>query len=241
MVAIQNINLTPNEPSLKDLLNYFEKSIKLNLNCHHIGKIITFNSTFQTAQATINYVKTFQQIDSIGNASITTESYPQLIDCPVICLGGGLGSLTFPITPGDECLILFNDRDLDNWFGGSSSSPPATPRTHAFSDAVILVGLRSMPNVITNYDGSSVSLNLGLNSIKIQTAKIIASLSTGVTLELDATGKLKITNLTGEFVASLVTLFTDIQNGLVTTMLGPEPLVMPTFATDLAVLQTFKA
>lgn len=54
-------------------------------------------------------------------------------------------------------------------------------------------------------------------------------------------GKVVVKNLTGtELVAAIIQLFTDIQEGLVTTMLGPEPLVMPTFALDLAKLQTFQ-
>lgn len=254
----QNINLIPNEPGLKDLLDYFKKLIKLEFCCHHIGTIQSFNSTNQTAQITINYTKTFLEIDEIGNTTTTTKNYPTLLECPVICLGGGLGSLTFPITTGDECLIFFNDRDLDNWFNGSSNSAPATARLHAFTDAVALVGVRSLPNVLTGYDSSSVVLKLGENTLKVEsdnitselaggnslslmTDKVIASLSSGVSLEIDSTGKLKITNATGEFVAMLVQLFTDIQNGLVTTMLGPQPLVMPTFAADLTQFETFKA
>lgn len=253
----QNINIIPNNPELKDLLDFFGKDLKLNFNCHHIGNIQVFNSTNQTAQVTINYTKTFLQIDDSGNTSITTQNYPMLISCPVICLGGGTGSLTFPILPGDECLVLFNDRDLDNWFSGSSSAAPASTRLHSFADAIVLVGLRSLPKVLVNYDTNAVTLQNGVNSVKVydnealitvanntislQSDKAIVNLSTGVSLELDATGKLKITNLTGEFVSSLVQLFNDVQTGTVTTMLGPEPLVMPTFTTDLAVLQSFKA
>lgn len=238
--APQNINQIPSEPELKDLLDLLEKRIKLGLNCHHIGKIQSFDALTQTAKVTINYTKTFSQINSVGEAKVITANYPTLIDCPVICLGGGLGSLTFPISSGDECLVLFNDRDIDNWFSGSSSSAPATPRTHAFPDAIILVGVRSLANVLPAYVTDAVTLTYQGNLIQIFSSKVLITLTGGTSLELDATGKLKITNSTGEFVAALVQLFTDIQNANTNTMLGPQPLIMPTFATDFAKLQSFE-
>lgn len=237
----QNINYIPNEPSLKDLLDFMSKEIKLSLNCHHIGTIQSFDSSFQTAQVSINYTKTFLQIDDVGNTSVQSVNYPVLASCPVICLGGGLGSMTFPIAPGDECLVLFNDRDLDNWFNGSANSPPATGRLHSFTDAMALVGVRSLSNVLTSYNTEAPEIRMGGNKITLASDKAVVSLSTGVTLELDSTGKLKITNLTGEFVSSLVQLFTDIQNATTNTIFGPTPLLMPTFTTDLTILQSFKS
>lgn len=269
----QNINIIPNNPTLKDLLDFTKKDILLSLNCHHIGTIQSFDPDLQVAQVSINYTKTFLQVDSVGNNSVTSTAYPTLLDCPVVCLGGGKGSLTFPIQAGDECLVIFNDRDLSNWFGGASGLPPNTGRLHAYTDAIALVGIRSLPNVLLDYDGANVSLNYGLentitlgsstavitigdntitlgnssaviavgeNTITLGTDSAVVALTGGTSLELDATGKLKITNPTGEFVAALTQLFTDIQNGLVTTMLGPMPLVMPTFATDLTVFQSFQ-
>lgn len=256
-MSAPNINAIPSKPNLKDLLDYWKKDIKLDLTCHHVGTVKSFNALNQTATAMINYTKTFQTFPSVGGTQINTPSYPQLVECPVICLGGGPGYLTFPIASGDECLILFNDRDFDNWFAGSSSSPPNTNRLHSFADAIILVGVRSMPNVLVGYDQNAVTLangsnnikissnkiiaTMGSNAIEIDASKIVANVGSGITVEIDATGKIKITNASGELIAALNQLFIDIQNGLVTTMLGPEPLVMPTFATDLALFQTFKA
>lgn len=237
----QNINYIPNEPQLKDLMDYVSRDIKLSLNCHHVGTIESFDDLTQTAQVSINYTKTFLNIQDVGNTSVQSVNYPILASCPVMCLGGGLASMTFPITPGDECLVLFNDRDLDNWFNGSSNSPPATGRLHAFTDGIVLVGLRSLSNVLTNYNTSAPEIRMGGNKITLASDKAVVSLSTGVTLELDSTGKLKISNLTGEFVSSLVQLFTDVQNATTNTIFGPQPLIMPTYPVDLAVLQSFKS
>lgn len=152
-------NLNPSDPSLIDLLNLFKKDIFLSLNCHHIGTIQSFDPSQQTASVTINYTKTFFEFNpQTGVYDSVVQNYPVSGECPVICLGGGGGALTFPIAKGDECLVLFNDRDMGNWFQGGAGSPNGTARLHSFADAIVLVGLRSIANVLTNYDMTRVAL-----------------------------------------------------------------------------------
>ena len=173
---------TPSEPHLKDILDSHKKSIYLNLNCHHIASIQSFNPVLQTATATLNYPKTiFVRNDATGNYDAQNVSYPTMIDCPVICLGGGNGSLTFPIEQGDECLVLFNDRSLDNWFNGGSGSPLNSPRLHSFSDGIILVGLRSKANSLENYDSARVVLQNGTTLVGVG-ASLIKIANAGTTL-----------------------------------------------------------
>jgi hypothetical protein len=155
-------NLFPSEPSLKDVLDLLKKDIFLSLNCHHVCTIQSFNSVNQTAKATINYKKSYFEPNSVtGTYSQVLADYPLLLDCPVIILGGGGGTLTFPIESGDEALVLFNDRDIDGWFAGSSNSAVPTPRAHSFSDGIILVGVRSLSNSIPSYDAERALLKKG--------------------------------------------------------------------------------
>lgn len=245
-MTVPNINQIPNKiSSLHDLWVQWKKQLKIEFNCHHVGTIESFDPELQTAQASINYTKTFLDIDSIGNTTVTTPDFPILVDCPVIVLGGGGGYLSFPIEAGDECLILFNDRDFSTWYGtGSTSSPPPTGVLHAYSDAVILVGLRSVPNVLVDYDASAVTLNYLGKTFKLNETGLIADVSpvpgaAAVTLEYTEEGTLTITNETGEFVSALAQLFADIQTATTNTMFGPQPLIMPTFTTDLAVFESF--
>lgn len=251
-------SLFPNEPELKDLLDLFKKDILLGFNCHHLGTVQAFDVLKQTCQVSINYTKTYFRPNDIGVYSPVLVNYPVITDAPIITLGGSGGALTFPIKKGDECIVLFNDRDIDNWFNGSSNSALATGRLHSFSDALILIGPRSIANLIPLYnaddpefrtlDGnakvsvssSKVKLTYGLNTLTLDSSALKITLGTsGTSFELNTSGKLKINNLTSEFVAALVQLFTDVSTGLVSTMLGPQPLVMPTFSADLAKLETF--
>ena len=107
-----------------------------------------------------------------GKYDSVLKEYPTLIDCPVIILGGGPTHLTFPIAKGDECLLLFNDRDIDNWHQGSTSSANATARLHSFSDAIALVGVNSAPHAVTSYDTTRAVLSNGTTLVGIGTSLI---------------------------------------------------------------------
>ncbi len=140
--------IAPTDPSLATLLDLRKKDIMLTLNCHAIGTITSFDAVTQTAQATINYAKSYTKKGTNGVYETQLVNYAPITGAPVIFLGGGDSYLTFPVEPGDECLILFNDRDLDNWFTNNGQTTAST-RLHAFTDAVILVGLRSLTNSIS--------------------------------------------------------------------------------------------
>jgi hypothetical protein len=162
------LNAVPSDPSLKDLLDLLKKDVMLSLNSHHIGTVESFNVTKQTVTATINYPKTYYQLNAeTGLYNPVLVDYPLLVDCPVICLGGGTTALTFPIQQGDECLVLFNDRALDNWFSGGAGAAVSSPRLHSFSDGIILVGLRSLGNVLKNYDTVRAVLRNGTTLVGV--------------------------------------------------------------------------
>lgn len=59
------------------------------------------------------------------------------------------------------------------------------------------------------------------------------------TAKFTTSGKFSVVNSTDELLNTIYTLFSDIKGGLVTTMLGPNPLVMPTFDADLVKFQSF--
>lgn len=158
-------NKSESEPGLKDLLDLHKKDVMLSINCHAIATVQSFDDTKQTITATINYKKTYFKTNNDGSYVPVLYDYPILLDVPVITMQGGTASLTFPIAKGDSCLILFNDRDLDNWFHTGQVSQTATPRLHSFSDGIALVGLRASNNPIANYDMTRVVLQNGLTMV----------------------------------------------------------------------------
>ncbi|MFW8450019.1 Gp138 family membrane-puncturing spike protein, partial [Klebsiella pneumoniae] len=60
---------------------------------------------------------------------------PLLVDVPVVFPRGGGCTLTFPVKPGDECLVIFADRCIDFWWQSGGIQEPVDERMHDLSDA----------------------------------------------------------------------------------------------------------
>ena len=164
------------EPTLASLLGVFKDSLMMNFNCHQVGEIVSFDPDTQTAEVQIKMLK-------VQNGEL--KDYAVLIDCPCIVLSGGKGRLTFPIEPGDSCLVLFNDRDIDNWYAGGQKMQPRTERMHSYSDAIALVGIRNLQNKITDYLADGTELKYGSSTIKLQDNKVTVTNGTS-TVEMSS-------------------------------------------------------
>lgn len=167
------LNAVPADPTLSDLLNLLKKEIFFDLNCHHLATIQSFDSSKQTVTATINYTKTIFELNTeTGLYRPVQNAYPLMVDVPVIVLGGGAAHLTFPIAQGDQALILFNDRNIDNWFQSGQAGPVANSRAHSFSDGLALVGLNSLNTLISTYDTMRAVLRNGTTGVGVGATQV---------------------------------------------------------------------
>lgn len=139
------------------------RKTKLTLNCHHIGVIQSFYPSTQTADIEIAY----KQVVSIENGVKVFQEYPLLMECPVIVLFGGVDFISLPVTAGDSCLVLFNDRDLDQWLNNGNGGHPTTSRLHDLSDAIAIVGIRPLTNSIARYLSNGIRLSHGNGNSEI--------------------------------------------------------------------------
>ena len=165
MAGKQNINTIPN-PELTDALAQLKQDIFRTMHCVKVGQVQSFDAARRTVQAQI----LFRRVLNDG----TIADYPVLVDCPVFTLQGGGGSITFPIQAGDQCLLLFSDRNLDAWFQNGSAAAPFDARCHDLSDGLALVGLNALPSSLVEYqanitkifyDGAQIALSGGLVKI----------------------------------------------------------------------------
>lgn len=131
------------EPQLQDIINSILRQSAMNINCVQLGTIQSYDPTKCTATCKINFLA------EINNAEKSTIEYPLLVDCPVFFLTGGSSYMSMPIEAGDSCIVLFNDRDIDNWWYDGSVVVPSSARVHSIADAMVLVGVRSQANKIT--------------------------------------------------------------------------------------------
>ena len=130
-------------PTLTDVLNNFKEEIFETLNCHAIAEVVSVDRENDFANLKMIYKKRFIFVDESGKISNNIKDYPILVDCPIISISGGGAGLYMPIESGDKALVLFNDRDIDNFISGDTKGYPETSRKHSFSDAIALVGLKN--------------------------------------------------------------------------------------------------
>ncbi len=105
---------------------------------------------------------------------------PLLVDVPVYFPRGGGCTLTFPVTKGDECLVVFAARCIDGWWQSGGVQAPIDPRIHDLSDGFAFVGFFSQATKIAGISTASTQLrsNDGATYIDLnptsQKVKIVA-------------------------------------------------------------------
>lgn len=169
------------EPELADLLLLMKQDIIYSMNCIQIGKIEAFNNVTNMADVSISMKRRL--------ADGSELAYPLLKDCPVFILNGGGASLTMPITKGDDCIILFNDRNIEDWWLTGAVKIPKDSRAHAFSDAMVLVGIRNLTTASTI--PSVPCLDGGLKKLSIKND--VTDLKTLILALIDAISALTVT------------------------------------------------
>ncbi|WP_175786641.1 Gp138 family membrane-puncturing spike protein [Burkholderia anthina] len=93
-----------------------------------------------------------------SDGAVTTAALPPIVNCPVQFPSGGNCTLTFPVTQGDECLVVFASRCIDAWWQSGGVQEQADWRMHDLSDGFALLGFRSQPRVLPNVSTTSVQL-----------------------------------------------------------------------------------
>lgn len=123
------------------------------------GVIVSFDAAKQTC--------TVQPLIQRIWADAGAVSLPVCVDCPVEFPGGGGFFLTFPVVPGDECVIQFSERCIDSWFIDGKLSPPDDYRMHDLSDAIVRVGINNLTKAIAGLRTDGVELRSRDGTIRV--------------------------------------------------------------------------
>lgn len=167
-------------PSIDDVFEDSKKDIFNTINCHKIGVIESFNESLQTAK-----------IRLIDKRILTSEEgeelkeYSLLLDCPVFIPKSSNSGFTYPIVSGDTCLVLFNDRDIDNWFEDGNIQRPNTNRTHDLSDGIAIVGIKNKQNKFTDYSNSKTTMNYQESKIELDNKVLIQNTARNLAILID--------------------------------------------------------
>ena len=166
------------EINLTTLLDRMKRETMYAINCVMIGTIQSYNTATNMASISINFKRYMANGDVL--------KYPKLEDCPVFILHGGDAQISMPIGPGDQCLVLFNDRNIDDWYLSGEVKVPHDTRCHNIADGIALVGIRNLktakftPANSICIDGGSKKVSVKNSSTDLK--KIIDKLITTISL-----------------------------------------------------------
>jgi len=117
-----------------------------SVNVCYPAIIRSFDSVCQTIEAEV-------AIKRLDGSKVSL-----LVDVPISLPTVQGFHLTMPIKSGDECIIVFSDRCIDEWFIKGGVQKQSEHRVHHLSDAFALIGVNSKPNVISNYNANDAEL-----------------------------------------------------------------------------------
>ena len=131
------------EQKRQEELQALKQEIFESLHCALPGIVESFDAETKTAviRPAVKHRLVSSRAERSGaEGSPSSVSLPLLRDVPVFM------PVPFDIHPGDACLLVFADRDIDAWFETGGTEVPPSGRMHSLSDGFAFVGFR--PRVI---------------------------------------------------------------------------------------------
>ena len=93
-----------------------------------------------------------------GDARVARR-IPKLLSVPVLFPGSGAYRITWPINPGDQCLLVFSSSSLEYWLSVGGEVDPGDDRHHDISDAIAIPGLHDFAHVPTPAPTNSMTMH----------------------------------------------------------------------------------
>ena len=139
----------PETERFRSILNQFGADMRVTSP----GIVQSFNAVKQTVTVQIAIREKINL-----NGVLSWKEIPILLDVPVFMPRAGEYILTFPIKPGDECLVVFGDNCMDAWYQSGGIQNQVDKRRHDLSDGYAIFGFWSQPRKITGYSTDTVQL-----------------------------------------------------------------------------------
>lgn len=118
----------------------------------------TVNS-FNGGKITVSAQPTIQAQVWQPNGTWVDTTMPLCLDCPVMYPGGGGFVFTFPLSKGDEGLLVFSSRCIDAWWQSGGVQKQAELRMHDLSDGFFFpTGGLSQPNIPQNVSANTAQM-----------------------------------------------------------------------------------
>lgn len=208
-------NQLVNKPTLSSTLSNSNQSFGLELMCCRVGIVQEFFPNDLTADVLIvNKITTGLNQDGSQVVKDWAKIRAKVCYCSPF--------ETFPIKQGDECLLVFSDREIESWFINGTSSPIAHSRMHDETDCIAIFGLRSLPKMIQILT-DALHLFYGNSDIQLKNDSIISNTSNfkvNADAETDITTKKYNLNASDSIKAETETLTVNATNTQITSALA---------------------
>lgn len=193
----------PIDASFNVAIEKVKNNIFSSLNCHNIGRIIEYNAENNTA--TIETMVLRQWYNQVLSPSL-------IMDVPIITFGTKNARITMPNPVGCYVILLFMDKNIDNFLETGEQHLSPTDRCHSISDCVALLTVDSAIDEQPLYDENALTLsNKGIieeeeyqTFIKVNPDKVSI-----------ANNKQNLANLIDLFLTACENIQTDPQTGLI--------------------------
>lgn len=211
MNILNKLNYINTPTDLMSILKLSLDSFGQELNCVRVGIVQEFLHREQIVRVKI----ASQRLVNINeDGSQTTQDYAEIY--AKLCYATPY--MNQPPKVGDECVLLFNDREMESWWINGSANQRAYNRMHDLTDCIAICGLRSQPklvNIFTNlveffYD------TLAKTNIKLLKDKIVNTTD-------------KIINYVVGGITNICTTLQVSASGDVQTYMGKATIVCPDF------------
>lgn len=170
METINTFNQQASTPDMGQILKTAGLSMASELNCVRIGIVQEFYPEDLTVQVQIASKK---PIGLNPDGSQRVREYAPIYAKVCYCNP----FITYPIQKGDECVLLFSDREIESWFINGDVNPESYPRMHDLTDAVALFGIRSIPKMIEIMT-DALHLYFGSSDIQLKEKEINVNTTT---------------------------------------------------------------
>ena len=145
---MSNIDRERNPDSLAEVLRFtISQWVKLNVHTALPGIVSYYDNEIRRADVTA-------AIRTVMTDGTEKERAP-LFNVPVLFPSGGGYTMTFPVSPGDGVLLVFNERSISTWKQTYQLSTPALRHILSYDDAVAVAGFGPL-NVTPASSGASM-------------------------------------------------------------------------------------
>ena len=149
--------------SLQSILRYWKQRVHTALP----GRIVSFDPEKQTAEVEI-CIQSWMKVEG-GWEKWPAPLLPRV---PVLFPRGGGAFITWPLKKGDYCLVIFQERSIDQWCQrGGTQVDPIWRWEHDLSDAVCIPGFYPYPEALRDFDPDAICVAFEDGNAKLRVTK----------------------------------------------------------------------